>query len=263
MSILGYGYLETTRAPVALGADIIVEEWSEDSPPLKVILLSDIQMAGPDMSPERLATIVEQVNSHDADIIALAGDYISQKILSTKHYSAQESIAPLRNLKAKLGVVAVLGNHDYWAGEADFIQAFKDANIPLLRNEAIAVGPINIVGIDDEYTGHDDVKAAQESLEKLPNAPNFVLTHSPDIAPRIKFDTSVILAGHTHCGQIRLPFIGSIKKISRYGEKYECGYLKDRYNYIIVSAGLGTSILPIRFNAPPDFWVVTLKGQPS
>ncbi len=261
MSFLGYGYLEATRDPIARGADVIVPDWPKDTPPLKIILLSDTQMAGPDMTPERLSAIVEQVNTHNADIIALAGDYISQKTFSTKHYTAGQSIAPLKNLKANMGIVAVLGNHDYWAGEEGFIAAFNDANIPVLRNEAISIGPINMVGIDDEFTRHHDIEAAEESLKRLSPAPNVVLTHGPDVTPKIKFDTAVILAGHTHCGQIKLPFIGAIKQVSRYGERFECGYLKDRYNYIVISAGLGTSIFPIRINAPPDFWVITLKGQ--
>ncbi len=213
------------------------------------------------MTPKRLTNIVEQINQHKADLILIAGDFISEKNLATQYYTADQTIAPLTELTAPMGVIAVLGNHDYWADETGFIDALAKANISLLRNKAITVGPINVIGIDDEYTGHDDVDASTKSLATLRSAPNVVLTHGPDIIPDINFNTAVILAGHTHCGQIRFPVIGAITYLSQYGNRFACGHIKDEDRDIIVTAGMGTSIMPIRIGTPPDYWVVTLKGS--
>ncbi len=258
IAFLSYGYWEATRPPIARTATIALKDWPDNMPPLRIVLLADTQMAGPDMTPERLKDITAQINREKADLVLLGGDYISEKTAATAHYSADEAIAPLADLQARLGVVAVLGNHDYWANEAAFIAALKQYNISLLRNQAIAIGPVNLVGIDDEFTGHADVMAASTSLALLPDAPNLVLTHDPDIIPDIPFDTALIMAGHTHCGQIVLPFIGPLTSVSKYGMRFHCGLFEDEGRKIVITAGTGTSILPLRIGARPDYWVITL-----
>lgn len=261
LSLLAYGYYEATQDPIARKTIIKVDDWPINKPPMRVLLMADIQMAGPDMTPDRLDRIVTQINKENADIILIAGDFISKKSLATKLYTADETIAPLAKLKASVGIYAVLGNHDHWADKDGFIKALDKYNITLLSNEAVAVDGINIVGIDDEYTKHADIEATMASLSKLEKTANIVVTHDPDIIPEIPFDTAMIAAGHTHCGQISPPLIGPLTTLSRYGRRFACGEIDDNNKKVIVSAGLGTSILPLRIGAPPDYWVVTLKGK--
>jgi len=86
-----------------------------------------------------------------------------------------------------------------------------------------------------------------------------LLSHSPDIMPRVPDDVSLVLAGHTHCGQIRLPLIGAVSTMSDHGQRYGCGLVRDGPKRAVISAGLGTSILPLRLGAVPDIWLLTLS----
>jgi uncharacterized protein len=95
-------------------------------------------------------------------------------------------------------------------------------------------------------------------MDRLRDAPRILLTHSPDIIPDIAAPVAAIFAGHTHCGQIVLPFYGPLSYVSRYKDRFGCGAIFDNGQRVFVGAGLGTSILPLRYGAPPDFWLVTL-----
>ena len=111
--ILLVGYRQATADPVVRQARIGVVDWPKDQPPLRLVLISDVHVAGPDMPPARLARIVEGINSLSPDLVLIAGDFVSDKKLSTHQYSEAQATAPLRHLRASLGIVAVLGNHDH------------------------------------------------------------------------------------------------------------------------------------------------------
>ena len=88
-----------------------------------------------------------------------------------------------------------------------------------------------------------------------------VLSHSPDPFPELPPKIPLMVAGHTHCGQIRLPLIGALSYMSEHGDKYACGLIRERGRTLIVSAGLGTSLLPLRLGAAPDMWLVRIKRR--
>ena len=98
-------------------------------------------------------------------------------------------------------------------------------------------------------------------MRAIPGA-RVLLSHSPDLFPALPDDIGLMLAGHTHCGQIRLPLIGAVSTMSDHGEHYACGLVREEGRTLIVSAGLGTSILPFRLGAPPDMWLVRLGPGP-
>lgn len=164
-------------------------------------------------------------------------------------------MAPLAALRPRLGTYAVLGNHDYWRNEAAAREALAAANVTVLDNEAVRVGPLALAGLYDEFTHHDDLDATLAALRPLQGA-RLLLSHSPDPFADLPDDLSLMLAGHTHCGQIA-PF-GPIRTMSRYGKRYACGLIRERGKTLIVMAGLGTSGLPLRLGAPPDMWLLTL-----
>ena len=127
------------------------------------------------------------------------------------------------------------------------------------ENEAVDLGPLVVGGVGDDFTGHDDVSATFAAMDELPAKPQLVMTHSPDAIPDIPKQVSAVFAGHTHCGQIALPLYGPISYMSRFGGRFACGRIADSGQTIFVGAGLGTSILPLRFGAPADVWLVTLR----
>jgi predicted MPP superfamily phosphohydrolase len=199
------------------------------------------------------------VNALNADVILLAGDYVSDKRSSTRTYSGAEGLASLSNLRAPRGVYAVLGNHDHWRDAGEVSRALRKANIRILDNEAVTVGGLRLGGVDDEYTGNADLKRTVAAMRSAPGA-KVLLTHSPDVGPTTPQDVTLILAGHTHCGQIRLPIFGALSYVSKYGERFGCGLVTEGSRRIVVTAGIGTSVLPFRLGAPSDIWLLTLKA---
>lgn len=259
-ALLGYSYWSAVRAPVQREAQITVSGWPAAQPSLRIVLISDIHVAGPDMPPARLARIVERLNLLDADLILIAGDLISDKRAATVHYSIADAVEPLSRLRAEIGVFAVLGNHDHWRDAAALRTELTDAGITVMDNEAVVAGPIMLIGVDDEFTGHADLDAAFASAAGTAQ-PIMVLSHSPDIVPELPRPVALVAAGHTHCGQISLPLVGRLATASRYGERFACGLIDDDGQRVIVGAGLGTSILPLRFGVPPDYWVIELGPE--
>ena len=226
--------------------------------PVTIALLADIHVAGPDMPPARVARIVAQVNALDPDLVLIAGDFVSDKRTATRHYASAEAIAPLAKLAAP--VFAVPGNHDHWRGLHKVEDSLRSAGVTLLANQARAVGPLVVAGLDDEFTGHADLPATLSAMDTLSGG-RLVLSHSPDPFPDLPADTGLLLAGHTHCGQIRYPWGGSPATMSRYGQKYACGIVRENGNTLIASGGLGTSVLPFRFLTRPEIWLVEVSGR--
>jgi predicted MPP superfamily phosphohydrolase len=261
-ALAGFGYWGATRDPVVREAAIGLPDWPEGEPPLRVLLLSDVHVGAPDLTPERLARIVGEANALAPDIVLIAGDFISDKNLSTRLYSYPEALAPLAGLRPRLATIAVLGNHDHWR-DADAARAGLAAlGVTVLDNTAIEVGPLAIGGLDDPFTGHADLGATVAALRGLPGA-KLVLSHSPDPFPDLPADVSLMMAGHTHCGQVSLPLIGPLKTMSAYGKRYACGRIDEAGKTLIVTAGLGTSGVPVRIGAPPDMWLLTLGPRPA
>lgn len=225
------------------------------APPLRLLLLSDIHVSGPDMPPERLARIVEQANRLRPDVVLIAGDFVSEKRTATRLYSAAEAIAPLATLKAPLGKIAVPGNHDHWFGIADVRRELERAGFTVLANAAMRAGPLAIGGIDDDFTGRADLSATLAAVNRLGGG-RVLLSHSPDPFPDLPAGFGLMLAGHTHCGQIRYPWGGSPATMSAHGDRYACGAVRENGNLLVTTAGLGTSVLPFRLFSQPEMWLI-------
>lgn len=258
LALLAKGYWNATRDPIVRTATVAVADWPAGQSPLKILLLSDTHVAGPDMRPERLARIVDKLNRLKPDLVLIAGDLVSEKRTATHIYTAAEIVAPLGKLQAPLGVVVAPGNHDHWFRPDALRAALEKQGLRVLQNEAVKLGPLIVGGVDDDYSGHDDVPATYAAMDRLGPGVPLLVTHSPDIVPGLPRPVAAVFAGHTHCGQIRFPFIGALTYVSRYGDRFACGAIDDRGQRVFVGAGLGTSVLPLRFNTPPDVWLVTL-----
>lgn len=226
-------------------------------PRTTIVLLSDLHVAGPDMPPERLARLVAQVNALRPDLVLIAGDFVGDKPVGTRRYSATDIAAPLATLRSRFGTIAVLGNHDHWRDAAAMRVALRAAGVTILDNDAVRAGPFAIGGLDDAMTDHADVSATIAALRPIDGIP-LILSHSPDPFPELPGDVPLMLAGHTHCGQIRLPIVGAVTYASEHGARYGCGLIREDGRLLVVGAGLGTSVLPLRFGAPPDLWRITI-----
>ncbi|MDE1466440.1 metallophosphoesterase [Aurantiacibacter sp. D1-12] len=251
---------DTMGDPSVLRTEARLNGYPAGAEPVTAALISDVHVAGPDMPPERLARIVEQINALEPDIVLIAGDLVSEKRTASHIYTPQEVVAPLADLTAPLGVVVVPGNHDHWFNWEGLRSELQSHGIVTLQDEAVQIGPLAIGGVDDAYTRRDDLSLVLQRMEGLQGG-RLILTHSPDITPQVPADISLILAGHTHCGQISLPFIGAPAYMSAYGDRFACGEIVEGGQTVIVGAGLGTSLLPIRFGTRGEIWLVELQGQ--
>ena len=217
---------------------------------VKIVFASDFHIKPYETS--RLKRIIDKINAQDADVVLLGGDYVSG------HKKGQslpiEKIArELSNLKSKYGTFAVVGNHDGWQGKEEIISELKKNNINVLFNSNECLENFCVAGVDDLQTGTPDIEKALMGVDK----PVILLTHTPDIMPKVPEFVNLTLAGHLHGGQVRLN--GAITVPSAYGKKYANGFLLDHNRKIYTTKGLGTSILPIRFNCFPEIVVIKFE----
>ncbi len=250
---------DTMADPVVRRTEVVMPGLPAGTPPITIVLMSDLHVANPDMPPARLARIVGQVNALSPDYVFIAGDLITDRRLATRHYQYREALAPLAGLRPKQGTFVVLGNHDHWRDPAEAARELMKLGLTVLINDYVQRGPLTIAGLDDEATQHADVPTLLAKLPKQHGA-TVVLSHGPDVFPRLPSDIPLTLAGHTHCGQMRYPWGGSPAYMSNYGDRYACGRIEESGHTLIITAGLGTSVLPFRFLVKPDVWLVTLRA---
>ena len=222
----------------------------ENMPKAKIVFVTDFHLSK--LSKGRLERIIEKVNNENPDIIISGGDYVINH--NAKISMKMEDVAEmLSKMKNRYGIYSVLGNHDYFQDGKYIKSSLKNQNIKILENsnEKIEIDgkPLYIAGISDMQTTIIDLDKALKNTQ----GPTILVSHSPDIAPFARGKVDIILSGHTHGGQIRIPFYGAVIVPSKYGKRYEGGFVED---IVYVSKGLGTSILKLRFNCAPEITAI-------
>lgn len=257
---------------------------------VRLAVLADFHFCDPWMSLARCRQIVARANALGADAILLLGDYV----VGHRMGKLSTPIAPddwaleLAKLKAPLGVYAVLGNHDWWDEYETQVKmkgpvragiALEAVGIPVYENKAIRLEkdgrPFWLAGLGDQwafwpkkeryaefkrrgkvdYIGVDDL--AGTLAQVTDDAPVVLMAHEPDIFPTIPVRVSLTISGHTHGGQFRM-FGYSPVVPSKYGSRYIYGHIVEEGRNLIVSGGLGCSVLPLRFGSPPEIVVIDL-----
>ena len=228
---------------------------------LHVAVIADLHAGAPFIDEGKVARVVDLTNSAHPDLILLAGDYVITHVLGGRHMPIEYIARLLQPLSAPLGVYAVLGNHDRWEDAAHIAAVLRRAGIAVLDNDAAIIathrGPLYLVGIGDYFThGADPARA----LAKLPLGQRALcLTHSPDVFPELDVRCHLTIAGHTHGGQVDLPFFGRLIVPSKYGQRYAAGTRHEGQNYLFTSTGIGTSIVPLRFRVPPEISLLEIR----
>lgn len=206
-----------------------------------------------------LNSVVEKANSLKPDLTVLTGDYIDD---------AREYVAPaikaLSGLKAKRGLLSILGNHDHFTGKAHTVEVIRANGIPLLENSHRLIesgrGALCVAGVKDYLEDFPDAKEALRGVDN--DIPRILLSHHPDYAESLPGDERVdlVVSGHTHGGQIRAPFSYAPVLPSAYGQKYSGGLvtLENRATQIYVSRGVGVVMIPVRINCPPELTLIRL-----
>ena len=230
-------------------------------PPVRLALLSDVHAGSAFVDRDRLREVVTRLNAAQPDVIALLGDYVTEGPLATP-IPPEETAAILSGLRAPGGVYAVLGNHDNWHDGDRVARAFTSVGLRVLDAQKAEVTvrgrPLTILGIPDESTRRPLLRPTWALLP--PAGPVIGLTHSPDVFPESPPGVTLMVAGHTHGGQVRLPLIGSPMAPTSFGDRYVLGHVTERGHHLYVTTGLGTSLIPVRLGVPPEIVVLHING---
>jgi len=231
---------------------------------LRIAAISDIHAGSPHVGYAQLEHLVSTTNEQRPDIVVLLGDYVCRRTPQEGVEKPENVASMLAGLHAPLGVVAVLGNHDWWLDGERMRRAFEDAGLRVLDNEALRLerggSPLWLVGIADALTR---IPRVDWALRSVPAGDAVVLlTHNPDLFDHDVPDRVMLtLAGHTHGGQVRLPFVGAPIVPSAFGQRYAEGLVVEGKRTLFVTPGIGTSVLPIRLGVPPEISLLTLTGR--
>ena len=227
----------------------------------RIVLVSDLHAGSAHVGLDRVERVVEIAQDLRPDLFALLGDYVDAASAFGAEMPAEAVAARLGRLRAPLGSVAVLGNHD-WGVDGERVRgALRDAGVRVLENAATCVHDgLYVAGLADPYHRVVDV---EEALADVPeDAATILLSHDPDLFPRVPDRVALTLSGHTHGGQIALPKARARWTPTRFGERYAGGgHVVEGGRHLFVSRGIGTSRLPIRLGAPPE--VVLLELRPA
>lgn len=236
--------------------------WPATCDGLRVAVLSDLHVGSPFNGLDKLQRIVDLSNRAQPDVVLLAGDYVIHGVPGGRFVPPEESAPWMGRIVARAGVYAVLGNHDWWLGGPRVRAALEDAGIPVLDDAGtpVVAGACRfwLAGIGDLWEGTPDVPAALAGAAD--GDPVLAFTHNPDLFVDAPARIGLLVAGHTHGGQVYLPIVGRPVVPSKYGERFAIGHIVEDGRHLFVTSGLGTSIVPARFRVPPEISVLTLRS---
>ncbi len=261
-------WIEPSRL-VIKNVDLSIGKWHQEHNGLRIAILTDLHVGSPHVSLDRLAFIVSETNKQSPDLIMILGDTVvsSPNYKKFGFFAEPDKIAQkLKELKAPLGVIAILGNHDWWLdGTGNTLKtALEQVNINVLKNDSVELTKDGksfwVAGLMD-FWKRDDPPNIIKALAKTSDDPILMLSHNPDIFPEIPDKVSLTLSGHTHGGQIKLPFLGRPSIPSSFGQRYAAGHVIENNRHLYVSTGIGTSIIPVRFCVPPEIVILKIKKE--
>jgi uncharacterized protein len=241
-----------------------IDGWPHWSKPLRVVFISDLHTGSHAGDVARLNLIIDDAERFFPDLVLFGGDYVNMQPFGGGRVPPRTTAAILSRLKAELGCFAVLGNHDYIYGADAVAAALRERGITVLENTREAVRfqncSIQILGIPDAHVVRPESYSSLAALS--PTEPTIVLSHDPVWFAHLPSGPHVMLAGHTHGGQILLPGIGAITNASKAPLRWSYGLIEERGQLLYVTSGIGTSGVPIRWGMPPELVVLDLVGKP-
>ncbi|NOX99008.1 MAG: metallophosphoesterase [Verrucomicrobia bacterium] len=240
--------VEKTRCPL--------KKEHADLAELKIAMVADFHFDEL-QEGEFVSKCVEKINDQKPDLIVLCGDYVSHESKPVEALCEH-----LDKLNAPLGVFAVLGNHDYWAGADSVTKQLTRVGIQVLRNQAETLSyhrhPFQLAGLGSAWERKADFKAALPH-STVTSPPVILAVHEPDYFDRVCKNPRLILqlSGHTHGGQVCAPFYGAMI-LPSWGKNYISGLYRRHDSHIYVTRGVGTLFPHVRFCCPPEISLITL-----
>ena len=255
-ALAAWALLIEPRRLVVRRREVEIDGWPA---PMTVACVSDLHAGAPQVQDRRIRRVLERVQELDADLVAVLGDLVDPLHNLSTRVPPHVVAARLSKLRAPLGVLVVLGNHD-WVGEGEWmLRALQAARLTVLEDEAVQLANgVWVAGLADARTRDPDPVRA---LAKPPlHEPLLVLSHDPDLFPALPDRPLLCLSGHTHGGQVNLPFLRDLATPSRHGFRYGRGLVREGRKTLFVTSGVGTSGWPVRFLRPPEIVLLTVRA---
>lgn len=273
-----WGFLIEPDRLVVRHYDLKLKNWERALDNFKIVAVSDIHGGSNFIDEEKIRRITELVNEQQPDLIVLLGDFVSEEIFDSRKLKMPVATiaGALQNLKATQGVFAVIGNHDGYYNQRKVRSELEKVGIRVLENEIVSVSRggagFRLLGLPNSLSREipgSEILSAEDALKISDPADGklLILTHHPDDIADYQNricrtgDCHLFLAGHTHGGQIRIPFIGALIVPTNLGRHYAAGRFENDGAEFFITPGIGTSIIPARFNSPPEISVLTVSRQ--
>jgi hypothetical protein len=256
--ISGYGVLVRRRWVRVRTLDVPIAGLDAAFDGYRIAQLSDLHVGG--LWPRaRAARWSDRVNALDVDLVALTGDYVTSGVAFHEDIAAVVS-----SMRARDGVVAVLGNHDYFGDAEALVTRLRARGVEVLRNQHRPLrrggAEITIAGVDDTWSRSADVGRTVAGRD--PSLPLLALAHDPQLFPELaRRGAALVLSGHTHWGQLAVPFFPTRWNLSRLTYRYHAGTYREGGAILHISPGLGTTGPPVRLGAAPEITVLRLRRR--
>lgn len=229
-------------------------------PKIKVAFFSDLHAGAPHISKKHIKEIVQKINAQNPDLVLIGGDLVINGIIGGKVMPIEEVAQYLKELSAPLGKFVTLGNHDWWSNGEKIRKVLEENGFQVLENEAIFLKHKDktfwLVGLGDDFTHHAEPEKAFAKV--YGDTPKLLFMHDPAAIFKVQNRYDLALAGHMHGGQVFVPGYGALVSPGAAPKSWSQGWIDFPMGKIFVSRGIGTSILPVRINAIPEYVILDL-----
>jgi len=272
LAVAGDGTILEANRPQLVSLEVALPRLAGSWDGFRIAQLSDFHY-DEYFSVVPLRKAIDIINRLEPDLVVLTGDFVTSPLQQSGSVragaAAAAAIEPcaelLSQLRARLHVLSVLGNHDVDTNPSHIIDVLQSHAIPVLQNRSLLIERegkrLWFAGVDDVLAGKPDIERALRGIP--PAEPVVLLAHEPDFADRAAhYPVDLQLSGHSHGGQIRLPLIGA-PYLPRLGRKYPWGLRHINSLVLYTNVGIGTIRVPMRLNCPPEVTLFTLRAARS